>query len=388
MTTAPQADQTAPVDEARRSWRDRLPAATPAILGYIAVRAVGLVVLWLLARHDGADFWGLLSGRFDSVWNIRIVQDGYDAAIPVTASGAPRPSNLAFFPIYPALMWWLHAVTSLPVAASGLLVSWVSGAVAAWGIYAVGARVRSHTTGVVLAVLWGAVPHAVVQNMVYSETLFTALVAWCLYALLAGRWLTAGVLCMFAGLTRPNSATLIAALGITMLVAIRREGGWRPWVAGAIAPLGHVAYLAWVGDRVGRWDGYFYMQREGWNNALSTTRNLGIVERLLTEPRQPTAFYITLILLGTAVALVALQAIDRFPLPVVLYSAISVVFVILAGAYEGKGRYLVPVFTLLLPIAAALAAAKTSTKVVVLTFVACLSAWYGTYLTLAWTYSP
>ena len=60
----------------------------------------------------------------------------------------------------------------------------------------------------------------------------------------------------------------------------------------------------------------------------------------------------------------------------------------LAGAYEGKGRYLVPVFTLLLPIAAALAAAKTSTKVVVLTFVACLSALYGTFLTLAWTYSP
>jgi Gpi18-like mannosyltransferase len=76
------------------------------------------------------------------------------------------------------------------------------------GLYAVGKHLRSRTVGVFLAMLWCVVPHALVQNMAYSESLLTALCAWGLYALLRRQWLLAGTLCLFAGLTRPTANAL------------------------------------------------------------------------------------------------------------------------------------------------------------------------------------
>ncbi|MGV9804472.1 hypothetical protein [Micromonospora chersina] len=90
----------------------------------------------------------------------------------------------------------------------------------------------SRRVGLTLVALWALLPHAVVQNMAYTETIFTALVAWTLYALLRRQWLTAGLLCLVAGLSRPTATTVAAAVGLTALVAIvRRQDGWRPWAA-------------------------------------------------------------------------------------------------------------------------------------------------------------
>jgi hypothetical protein len=80
---------------------------------------------------------------------------------------------------------------------------------------------------------------------------------------------------------------------------------------------------------------------------------------------------------------------ERYPLPVVVFTLVSVIFVLgTGGAYHGKGRYLMPVFTLLLPVATGLAAARRRTQVVVLVMLTLAAAWYGAYLTLDWTLSP
>src|SRR4029453_11972485 len=99
----------------------------------------------------------------------------------------------------------------------------------------------------------GTLPHAIVENMAYTEGLFTALAVWSLLAVLRAQWLTAGTLCLLAGLTRPTAVGLIAAVGLAALVAaVGRRDGWRPWAAMALAPLGYVGYLVWVGIRLGR----------------------------------------------------------------------------------------------------------------------------------------
>ncbi|GAA4693648.1 hypothetical protein [Phytohabitans rumicis] len=379
-----------PVVAAKTHWRERLPAATPALLAYALVRIVGLLVLWAFAHGAGVDFWGLLNSRFDSVWYQQIAEHGYDAAIPLKPNGAFRPTNLAFFPLYPGLLAALTAVTPLSAPVAGLVVSWIAGIAAAWGIYAVGKEVRSHSVGVMLAVLWGLFPHAVVENMAYSETTFIALVAWSLYALLRRRWLTAGLLCAFAGLARPTANAIIAAVGLAALVAIfRRQDGWRPWVAIALAPLGYLGYLGYVAHRLGRLDGYFYLQREAWNirfdGGVHTATSFG---RVLTE-ESPFQFYTSTFLIVLAIALIALSIWDRYPLPVLVYSVVAVLFVLgAAGAYYGKGRYFIPVFTMLLPIAIGLAGARTRTRIVVLIFLTLASAWFGAYVTLDWPVSP
>ncbi len=196
-------------------------AAAPALAVYAGARALGLLAFWAAASAAGKDPLGPLSGRWDSVWYQRIAENGY--RYTVTLPDGSVHSDLAFFPLLPALERSLSEVTPLTLGGAGLLVAWTAGLLAAWGIFAVGAQLHGRRTGVVLAALWGVYPTAFVQSMAYTETLFTALAAWALYAVLRGRWIVAGALCVLAGLTRPTAAALIAALAITAVVTLVRE---------------------------------------------------------------------------------------------------------------------------------------------------------------------
>jgi hypothetical protein len=399
-TPAPDAAPTAAPDaeEAPRSGgvvaalRPTLRAAAPALLLYAGIRLFALLALYVFWHRSGSqfEFWQLLDGRFDSGWYQQIADRGYDHAIPVSPNGSLRPTNLAFFPLLPGLIALVTTITPFGSAIAGLVVSWLSCLATAWGLFAIGSQVRDRMTGILLAGLWAVIPHAIVENMAYSESLFAALAAWSLYALLRRNWLLAAVLCVGAGLARPAGSAVIAAVGVTALVAVvRRQDGWRPWVAAIVAPLGYAGYLGWVGLRLGRPDGYFMAQREAWSVTFDggafTYHQLVLV---LTKAQRLQLTVVT-VLLGLAVLLLVLSIVDRHPLPLVVYSLVSLVLVIgAAGAYYGKGRYLVPVFTLLLPVAIGMSRARASTRWIVLAFLACVAAWYGAYLTLIWTASP
>ena len=372
--------------------RPTLRAAAPALLLYAGIRLFALVTLYVFWHRSGShfEFWQLLNGRFDSGWYRQIADRGYDEAIPVGPDGGLRPTNLAFFPLFPGLIALVTAVTPFGSAVAGLVVSWLACLATSWGLFAIGNHVRDRMTGIVLAALWAIVPHAIVENMAYSESLFAALAAWSLYALLRRAWLLAAVLCVGAGLARPAGNAVIAAIGVMAFIAvIRRQDGWRPWVAAIVAPLGYVGYLGWAGLRLGRVDGYFVAQREAWDVSFDGGAfTFDQLTPILTKP-QSLQYIVVTALLGLAVLLLVLSIVDRHPLPLVIYSAVSLVFVIgAAGAYYGKGRYLVPVFTLLLPVAIGMSRARASTRWLVLAFLACASAWYGVYLTLIWAASP
>ncbi|RKN45453.1 glycosyltransferase family 39 protein [Micromonospora endolithica] len=371
--------------------RRRLPAAAPALLAYVLLRAAGLIVLWIFSHRAGADFWWLLHSRYDSTWYAQIADQGYDQSLDnVGPDGKSRLPNLPFFPLYPGLTAGVAAVTPFSIPVAALVVSWVAGIAAAWGIYAVGVQLASRRVGLLLVVLWAVLPHAVVQNMAYTETLFTALVAWTLYALLRRRWLTAGVLCLVAGFSRPTASALIAAVGVAALVAVaRRQDGWRPWVAGLLAPLGYLGYLAWIGQRLGRVDAYFHMQSTTWKIGFDGGVDTFATFRQVLTEAVPLSFYTSTLLMAIAAVLVVLLVLDRYPLPVVVYSLTFLILTVGTEEYYwAKGRYLVPAFTLLLPVALALGKARPRTRILVLGLLALISAWYGTYLSLIWTASP
>jgi hypothetical protein len=366
----------------------------PALLLYAVLRAAGLLVLWAYATADHRDFWELLN-RYDAGHYAGIVIRGYDTAIPVQIDGTAGTTNLAFFPLYPYLVglvdrWW---GTGVPTAQ--LIVAWAAGLAAAWGLYAVGAQLRNRRTGVALAGLWAVVPHALVESMGYTETLFTALAAFCLVSVLRGRWLTAAALCILAGLTRPTGVALIAAVGLAALVAAcRRPRTWQAWLAMPLAPLGFYGFVAWVGERLGRTggyltEGYLYVQSDAWkmsfDGGASSVDSLG---QVLTRP-QPLAAYVTTAVVLLGIALLVLAALDRVPWPLLVYAMVIMVIVI-GGAdyYHAKARLLLPAFPLLLPVAYALGASRARTATVVFLVLTALSAFYGVYLCLVWPFSP
>jgi hypothetical protein len=375
------------VQSARRSPVGRA-AAAPALAGYLAVRLLGLLVLWLMARHFGDDVSSLLA-KWDGRWFIDIAEHGYDTTLSHRPDGSLVNTNVVFFPGYPYLIKAVSAVTGLSVLWAGVVTAWAAGVAAAWGIFAVGATVYDRRVGTVLAVLWGIQTHAVVESMVYSEGLFTALCAWSLYAVLRRRWLTAGALCLLAGTTRAAAAILVAVVVLAAVLAARRDG-WRTWAAVALAPLGLLGYLAWVGHVLGRWDGWFYMQRSGWylsfDGGSATARTL--VHRVLLDATRLELYEVTSILVASVV-LVVLLAFLRPPWPLLAYAVGFLVLTIGgSGYYHAKARFLLPAFPLLLPVAFALGRARVRVAAVTLSAVALGSAWYGGYLLLLWTASP
>jgi len=57
-----------------------LPAlrrATPALLGYVAVRALGLAVLAVWTAARGKSAYTLLTARWDALWYTRVAELGY-----------------------------------------------------------------------------------------------------------------------------------------------------------------------------------------------------------------------------------------------------------------------------------------------------------------------
>jgi hypothetical protein len=363
--------------------------AWPAVASYAGLRLVSILFLWYFAAEQHRGLRSLL-GKYDAAHYTSIVTHGYDRFIPLKPNGDLATTNLAFFPLYPKLTALLDPILPGGAAAAGILVSWLAGLAAAWGLYAVGAHLRDRRTGVVLAALWAVLPHALVQSMGYTETLFTALAAWSLFALLRRRWLTAGLLCLLAGLTRPTGAAQVAVVGLAALIAIcRRQDGWRPWLAGALAPLGFLGYVVWVGHRLGRADGYFYVQRDAWKMSYDTgAYTLRTMHDMLVKA-EPVAYVVTTIVVLIAIALLALLVTGRVPWPLAVYSAVVVAMAFFGDSYyHAKARLLMPAFPLLLPIAYALARSRRPTLVVALTTLTVISAGYGTYLALAWPYSP
>ncbi|MFD9541631.1 hypothetical protein [Streptomyces sp. NPDC060022] len=361
-------------------------AAAPALGAYAVVRVAGLVVFWVAAPLAGKDALKLLGGRWDSVWYQRIAEHGY--RYTVTLPDGSVHSDLAFFPLLPALERAIAEVSPLTVRGAGITVAWAAGLLAAWGIFAVGARLHGRRTGVVLAALWGAYPTAFVQSMAYTETLFTALAAWALYAVLRDRWIVAGGLCVLAGLTRPSAAALVAALAVTALAVLVREyragdreglvrRHARMLVGVCLAPLGWLAYVVFVAVREDSPFAYFEVQA-AWGNSIDGGRALASFIVGLPLPAA-LGLCVALGLLGWLVALCVRQ---RQPLPVLVYGiAVVVISLIGSGYFGSRPRLMMPAFPLLLPPAVALlrlrTTARTATAVGVL---ALASAAYG-----AWT---
>ncbi|MDI3418984.1 glycosyltransferase family 39 protein [Streptomyces luteolus] len=365
----------------RARVRSALRRAAPALLVYAGVRALGLVVLAGWSAANGKSAHGLLTARWDSLWYTRVADFGYgwETRLP---DGSVH-SNLAFFPLLPWLERLGHALTPLSYADAGLLVAWLASLAAALGIFLIAERLYGLRAGVCAVALWAVLPVGIVQSMAYSESLFTALAAWALYAVLRERWVWAGVLAALAGLTRPVGAAVVAAVWVTAAIAVARErrAGWRLVLGVLLAPLGAAGYVLWVGQRTG--DGLFgYLDVQaqwgnGFDGGLAFARFVG---GMLTS--FPSVFAGLGLTVGVALVIwLYVVCVRRGQPPALLvYCGIVVVLALCASGYFGsKPRLLLPAFPLLLPLAVGLARWRASRAAALLAVVAVGSAVYGAF---------
>ncbi|MFD3543652.1 hypothetical protein ACFWUQ_29705 [Streptomyces sp. NPDC058662] len=361
--------------------------AAPALAVFAAVRLLGLTGLAVWGAAVGSSPHTLLSARWDSLWYARIAAEGY--GYEVLLPNGDVHSNLAFFPLLPWLERAVAAPTGLAYGSAGLAVSAVAGLAAAWGIFAVAdllcasrpGTADGRRVGVLAVACWAALPVGVVQSMAYSESLFTALAAWALYAVLRGRWVTAGLLAAGAGLTRPVGAAVVGAVWVAAVLALRRgDRSWRTAAGALLAPLGALAYVLWVGARTG--DGLLgYLDvQAGWGNGFDGGLAFA---RFVGAKLASSAFAAGLGLAAGVVLVLWLYARcvrQRQPAPLLVYCGIVVALALCASGYFGsKPRLLLPAFPLVLPVAVALARWRTGWAAAVLGAAALVSAAYGAF---------
>ncbi|MFM9373499.1 hypothetical protein [Streptomyces sp. Da 82-17] len=344
-----------------------------------------MVAVAVVARRTDQDLFHLLGRSWDSQWYTGIAAHGYGRTLHFGPDVVQ--SDLAFFPLYPGLVRALTEVFPLTGGAAGLLVSWAAAAVAACGIHAIGLRLHGRTTAAFLVLLWGLLPHSVVLSMAYTEPVLTAFAAWSLYAVLTGRWLWAGSLAALAGLSRPNGFAVAAAVGAAAACELWRRRGKASgavWAGLALAPLGWVSYVLWVGARRGDLLGGYFAVQDGWGSRFDFgAGNLAFVRHLLLDGDR-LVFAVTLFVVGAAVLLYALLVTERAPLPLLVHSGVLLLIAVGgSGFFESKPRFLLPAFPLLLPLAGALARTARARPVhatLVVAALAGLSLAYGTYL--------
>jgi Mannosyltransferase (PIG-V) len=225
-------------------------------------------------RHPLADRWdrpeltrdlGFLVdvwARWDSVWFLRIAEDGY---------GSAEEAATAFYPLYPMLVGLLGRVLLGHYVLAGVAISLA----ATFGAFVLLHRLAADKLGedgAQRAVLYLAIfPFAVFLGAVYSEALFLFL---CLASFVLAereRFLAAGLVAGLAWLTRPLGIALLPALALIAWRSDDRRGALvRLLSAPALFAL-YPLYLWWRLD-----DPFAFVRaQETWGRELSWAGPLG-----------------------------------------------------------------------------------------------------------------
>lgn len=245
---------------------------------YLVSRVVVLVAILLgnasragLVDRRGPVLWPVVpsSGPFldgfsvwDAGWYVHIATHWY-VAPPLPTS--PLGGDMAFFPLFPALVRAVSVMTGTSPLAGGFLLALFTGAAAVAAVWYLTRAVAGAAVADRAALLWCLFPGAFVLSLVYAEGLTVACAGVCLLALLRRRWVLAGLTAALAGATQPAGLVLVACCGWAAVAALRKGRDRRALAAPALAPLGAAAYFGYLWARTGDPLGWFHSERLFWS---------------------------------------------------------------------------------------------------------------------------
>jgi len=332
----------------RPTLSDRLPRAW--LFPLLVFAATWLLIL---AAWSGSD---AIYGSYHS-WTWHFLFKDANFYIRIARSGyTGDPAKAAFFPLFPLLIRLASYLTGGNYLIAGLIVSVLTGAASALGVWAVAARVRDRWVADRAVALYCVFPGAMTFSMLYSEPLAVALSAAALLALLERRWLLAGIAGAACTAERPTLIVLSVVFGVAAAQAIWARGEWRSLLAPVLTPLGMLAYFGYLGRRTGNYAYWFYIERKGWHQHIDwgvhTLRVLLWLDP--KDPRYKTFVVLLMIMAVAAVAGVALMIAARLPLPVTLFGLLVVLLSIATYGTGTKPRFIWTAFPLFIGAAAKL----------------------------------
>ncbi|HNB53485.1 MAG TPA: mannosyltransferase family protein, partial [Anaerolineales bacterium] len=207
----------------------------------------------------------VLGSRWDTGFYVSIAEEGYKY------QGVPLPS-VAFFPLLPMLMRAGMAL-GLDALVAGVLVANLALLLATMLFYRL--VEMEWGQGIADRTIWYFLifPTALFGSAIYSESLFLLCAIGALYLARQGAWESAGLLGIFAALSRFLGILVAPLLLVEWLMQRRKPMFRRPgnWALGAavVVPLGTVAYMAYLGKTFGDPLAFLHAS-EAWGRAASS----------------------------------------------------------------------------------------------------------------------
>lgn len=321
----------------RRTWSIALVSRVSILaVGLAAVLTVGYTLRPLQFRVSRSEVANL-PARYDAGWYLTIARRGYDWRPELRG----RQQNIAFFPVYPALMRvGGDAVTVVAKATRDPELFGGGNARVLWGgvlvsIMCFGLALRrvfrlaeveqlDRQASARAVVLLAAYPFALFYSAPYSESAYLLASVSTVLAWSTGGLRAAGVWGILTGLVRSNGWTLSAALLVGLLAESRYRDRARGRLLVAVCPiLGAALFSAYTWHATG--DPFEWVRaQQGWGRQvvltgfltrrLTTIRESGIIDYVLRDPVDAT----TCVALVWLLAMVAVLASRRRWLYVVL----------------------------------------------------------------------
>lgn len=240
-------------------------------------------IVTLLAAATGDFLLGLLGpgpalnstvgdglGRWDGVWYLRVAAQGYVHHVTVTPADIPG-TNASFFPVFPLLIRFAHAATGLTPLRSALGVVAVAGVLDATLVWLLARRRWGTAAADRACALFCFFPGAFVLSLAYSEAVMLTFVLACFAALERRWWIAAGVCAALSTATRPNAVVIVGCCAWAATAAVIRHRDWRSLIAPLLAPLGFLAFMAFLWRRTGSWSAWFTVEKRVWHERVDLT---------------------------------------------------------------------------------------------------------------------
>jgi hypothetical protein len=252
------------------------PGLRRALLWYAVSRVVVVLATLpsIVSGDPGRGPWPTITGgdsvaralaRWDGAWYLWVAGRGY----PSSHDFVHHLSDVAFFPLYPALIKTVSTVTRISPIYVALTISIVFGAIATAFVWLVICKVADPGTAGRAALLFVFFPGSFVLSMAYAEPLMIAASAACVYFMLDRRWVLAGLAGAVATASRPNALAVVATAAIIAAVALYRRRDRAAVLTPTIAMGGIGAFFLYLWIHTGRASAWFISEREMWHDHVS-----------------------------------------------------------------------------------------------------------------------
>jgi hypothetical protein len=205
-------------------------------LGVIPLRGFPLAAPVASAQKPGVGFFS-----WDAQFYKLIYQSGYPGS---------QPARTSFFPLYPLVTRFVHAVLALDYDKSALIVSWSALFLAVWAVIRLLNRLLpGRNEGWKAGALLAWFPASAFLVAGYAESLFVATVAGTLLALLYRRPWLACAIAAFGSVGRPEGVALGAAILVWHI--LEKKSWWRTILAVCLSEAGFIAWSIFLWARFG-----------------------------------------------------------------------------------------------------------------------------------------